>query len=754
MTLKFSNPNRPRTVNPPVVYRSDSWPVGGGFGDFLTEPAWGEWQHVYLDNMSWATPPSVSTAELSYIYGRGFRPGDTAWDTIPPIWAMDRNREFVRIETGLPAVASITDPADEEEIIAALGLPPGTSDPDAITALEEALGVEPAGDLVAPLAESKIPRRWFGSIEVFADHPGGKANGIARGQHRIMCYGLEFSLQKMPILQSHWLYTTTPFLAESGAVFNGPRQGRAASKEGGEDFYRFQDPEHGATSWSTADAVEYLIRGIAYERSDALEFVIDDADLAKLDDQDRPVLDTDGATLWQLLGSLINRQRLMMWWVEVDEDSGSPTYGLPKIRIETMSQAGLMLPTGHTIPAAATQYDLDFTTSTHTTTVYQQDSTQVVDQVICRGARRRYVRSDELGDAGSPFTGSWAASQVTDYETGQESMPDFPAAAEINPRRQFTKDWRGQEKYDHVFSHFILDEQITADGYACPPRIKLLNELPMFRGSNYNQDPCDHVTAATSLTQPELWPIYCIAKIPSTADKYAFSDKLGVGIFPWQSEEDAAEFSVRVSVRPEEHVLRLQVFGAPQHAIAYGDFTPTSYDETANGEWDYNQFHVTYAFETDQRAEGVWPDPDAGAGDDLRQIVIEMGDRYRVDHLADQTVLGIDDDRELVIKSGDGFLQDDRPILEAWARLAWDWYSELRRALRVDTTYDWPAGILRRGDFVTTFANAEAQAVNASVTEIAIHYPSYVVTDNASLELPPPKLSFQTAFGELDLLAL
>ena len=775
--MKFSSTALPRPVDRPKAYTTVAWPGSAlntqGFLDgFSYRP------HLYVDSMSWATAPTMSTAELSWRYGKVYRSGSTISEVVEPLPGQaplsPMQRQWIRIDAGLPPAAAISSENDLADIVAALGLPSDTTLPTAQAALRENLGIGELDDLGDALDECKIPKRWWGTLEMEADRQDGVTDGVAYGKQTFLAYGLEMLLERTPVRQSYWWYESPGgdeyYDSEAAAVINGPRQFMAPEYQdlgGGllEPFRRYKDPDQGGVPWSTRKAVEMLVRSTTPVADNDFEFTIDDEDLAWLDDSDQPQIDTN-ATLYRLLNALIPRQRLLNWWVEVETDALVDSFAKARIRISTSTESNLLLPTGHTILANGTQYDIDHTESSSTTSVHQIDTTAVYDRVRCMGGNRRHVRSDRLG-AADPFEPAWNAAEQSSYESGAASLTGWPANTEVKEQRELAEEFRSREEFEHVFQQFRITTKLTQPQFdipsnptqvAIPPTFRLLNELPMFRGSNYNVDPPTHAMAVTSNTKPEFVPVFAVANIPSTADKYVFTDRMGVGIFPWEDPDDKKEFSMRATIRPGyNQEIWLKVYGAPQHAIAHGDFTPQAYDQDLYGAWDWNEVEVTWGYEEDRRCEGVWPDVDTVIPTEyLRELVVEFGDAYRLDWIAEDTLVGLDNDREPIRVPGGGWMRDDRETLIAYAKLAHQHYSLPRSAVRFDTTFDWPAGKLSLGDMVTTVQGAGANVlqVNAPITEIAIHYPSYEVIDDASGELLPPKLRVETSYGQLDLLAI
>ena len=776
--LTFSSPSRPRPVDRPKAYTAVTWP-----GDALNTAglldAFSYRPHLYVDSLNWVTAPMMSTAELSWRYGKVIRAGSLTSETVlplpgpSPLAAMER--QWIRIDAGLPAVAQVNSANNLIEIIDALGLPSDVSLPQAQDALRENLGITAADNLESALAAAKIPLRWWGTLELVADRQDGVTeDGVAFGKQSFLAYGLEMLLEQTPVRESYWQYESPGgseyYDSESAAVINGPRQFMAPDYRdigGGipEPFRRYLDPDSGGVPWSTRKAVEMLVRSTNPLADNQFGFTIEDSDLELLDDTDQPQIDTN-ASLHRLLNALIPRQRLLNWWVEVETNPLVDAFAKAKIRISTSTESDLLLPTGHTISANGTQYEIDYKSSSGTMSVHQLDTTAVYDRVRCLGGNRRHVRSDRLG-ADTPFSPAWNAAEKSGYESGAASLNEWPANTEVKDQRELAADYRAREEFDHVFSQFRITAQLTQPQYDLPssevqvgiaPTFRMLNELPLFRGSNYSVDPPTHAMAETSNTKPEFMPVFAVARIPSSATKYSFTDRLGVGIFPWEDADDKREFSLRASVRPGyAQEIWLKAYGAPQHVIAHGDFTPQNFDQDIYGHWDWRDVEVTWAYEEDRRCEGVWPDVDTVIPTEyLRELVIEFGDAYRLDWIARDTLVALNGDREPVRVSQGGWVRDDRETLVSYAKLALQHYSKPRSSVRLDTTFDWPAGKISLGDMITQLrgAGAVVSLVNAPITGLSIHYPAYEVLDDASGDLPAPKLSIETAYGQLDLLTL
>ena len=758
-TLSITHPRLPRSIKAAQVYYADQWPQSASLAGWLAE--WTYAPYLYANWITWATAPGMSTAELSWTYGRGILPGQSAFQDIAPLeqW----NRRYVMIVPGGTVLDDIPSAGDEEAIRAALGLLP---EEDHNAALRQALGIGPGDNVHLALAAAKVPQRWFGTIEIDNHQVDGHSDGVPRGEQRLLCYGPELFLDRTPITESYFQDSQAVLrTAGRGLTFNSDEGDadhgqRKTIKQFGEDFYRFGS----GTSWSSRDIVEYLINSTKPGDKNGnvkYRFTVSASDLNKIETKDKPVLEPHNQYLRNLLNVLLSRQRLLNYWVDINLVEGSPEFGTAQIHIETSSEINRLLPTGHTIPAASNQYAVDYTESAQTVSVETHDSSQVVDIVTCVGARRRNIKSSRLDGTGD-FDQGWTTADQGDYEDGMEAIPDWPAATEINERRDRAAEWRGRDEFEHVFAQWKLRHPVTVDGYANSPQIQLLKKMPIYRGSDYTAAPIDHASAETPKTTDEFRPIFAMAYVPGKW-RYLHVDRLGVGLFEWEDEEEKREFSVRLHVNSEQQELWLRVYGAPQHAIAYGSMNYQDYDEAIYGQWDFRDWWVTYAFEDDRHCVGSWPPPPyLFAADYRRELVIEMGDGYRLDWIEPTTVMGIDltaydDETDNLEFSAGGFVRDDRPTLESYANLAYSWYSRTRSSIRLDTAHDCPAWFIRRGGFITEVAGGAGGTinVNATVTQVSLHYPeARILGDAAAAELPPPHLSFETNYGELDLLAL
>jgi len=104
--------------------------------------------------------------------------------------------------------------------------------------------------------------------------------------------------------------------------FNANRdQNRTKLLPPGQTWHDFTWPNgNQGKHWSTRDIVTYLIRSDAGTPVDEvgfqqIPFEVDDADLAFLPDWDSPEVETHLVPMRKILDQLINRRRLLTWWL-------------------------------------------------------------------------------------------------------------------------------------------------------------------------------------------------------------------------------------------------------------------------------------------------------------------------------------------------------------------------------------------------------------------------------------------------------
>ena len=617
---------------------------------------------------------------------------------------------------------------------------------------------------------------WYGVCRLQEDTPLGQ---------RWTCYGLEVLLAEHYVVNSWWRKSgEVPDQIERGLTFNRGGKPNASSDEWAGVYYFGSDPDTNEY-WSTADCVAYLLkRQTPLDRFGEVKvpFRMTTAAPPGLPPTwDRPELPTHGLSTWELLGQLLPRQRLMGFYVWVDEESTPHDVVIAPFTF-TRDAILVDVPGAQPIPANPDLYKLDFASSPETTYSLKISTIERFDQVVARGARRRACFSVSVTDAN--LEAGWTAAHETEYEDAASGAAAY-AAAGVALRERMNNEVRAGVRLRDVFARFAIPRNwngragngqggdqnavfnvagagtISYPGRVYDLELELEATWPLLEGVDYADDTIRDGTADESDATGQELAMAVWWKIPNTSpQRWAPVDTLGkVADVEEEASTEQHAWSASVSVEPDSRAFRLDVFGAPQHVIAETDFTPLAdCNDQDLGDNDWREMIATVSVPEDRYAEGLWPAAIDGNPDVARYKYIDAGDGYRLDCVNPGTIVDVDDDAALVESSG-GYVRDDRAKLTAIARTSYAWYGQTRRVLTLET--DWRIASIVRGDFITAIATTIADGdsdddanefyssreVGSVVTELSITTPRLEPGLTAA-----PTLRIVTSAGELDAL--
>lgn len=704
---------------------------------------WEEIPHLHCRRATWCAAPGISSAELVWRYGFGRRPGDTQTETI--LRQVDRARFYVKIEI----------------------------EPNVLVG-------HPTDKLV-----------WYGTLEVETDRRGGvrlvqtgedddDRELIASGAQYFAAYGLEALLDRHVVTTSRWSRGPgQEFTLDRGLPFNAQGRPNRSIAQGVRLAYLFAEDLSTAKSWSTREAVRYLLAEQSprdWNDEQRIPFALDLAREELLPAWDQPVVETHGRTTRELLNALMPRQRLLSYFLEVEEVPG----GRDRLIVRPFSfhDADIEVDAQRVFKANPNPRQLAFEQEHSAQCTVKTSSLDAIDVVEIVGAPRRDCFTVSYAD-GTVVDG-WPAELETEYEKGASEADDYPAAEEIEDRQRRNADARRSERLSTVFARFKLPEHwdgLAGDGEGgskkpvAPkdddpdesyplygPLIVLTPTLPLLERHDYSEDKIEKEAVASVGAPPfrELRPLVCVP-LPTQTGKYHLVENLGAHTREDSDEGERRTWSGHVVVlppsQPYEPAWEVHVDGEPQHVIAAGAFSGLAEDEDLESAYDYEEFLFTIAIEDPRYCRAQWPDPAPHGFDALRRLRLEAGDGYRLDYVAPGTVVGIDPETlELVRTTTGGFARDDRPALQSAARVAWQWYSQQRRALELSVQHVTRA--LWLGDLVTAIGDPDLEIpgdihvsdVGSCVSEVTVEIP---VVDGAGPP-PPRRQTWVTAFGELD----
>lgn len=687
---------------------------------------WEQVEHLWADEIVWATAPGISTARLFYDYGLLQHPGERR--LLERARLSNYNRLYVKI-------------------------------------VQEHDG-------------GTTTRAWYGVVEVVEDQQGASlyqsdGNIIPTGEQVLTAYGLESLLDLEEIRRSR--FTPDDAAGEwaaRGLVFNREGAGnRSPSKIGGS--YVFGEDPSTVAAWCTRDIVEYLLEHAGpVDNADAenVPFALADETTTVLSTWDEPELDQDGRTVWNLLNALINRQRATLCYFTVDEATSPDTVELV---VESYAQTAITHALGDNLPANSSQINLVIDQDRTAAASLKLTSLRQYDRVTARGRRRRCCFSISYTDG--TLEGGWTSSEENAYEIAFSTDTGYGSLGPAE-RQKRNAEVRAREELRHVYRRFgipwgwngkVKDGVGGTEVPAIPATdnpspaddpephydfdLRILPTLPLKEGVDYTGSKIPDETFDDSNATEETGPLL-FWKIPG-ASRYVEAERMAEAAEQLEETADADNTGLSTSIRvaPDDRALEIRVQGAPQHAIAENDFTRLVDDEDV-GDHDWRDAVLTVAIEEDRYAESSYGS-DASA-DLERTKIIWAGDRYKCDFVAEGAVVSLSDSGTLEHASGPGFVADNRDELLEIATLAHAWYSQARATLALRTEN--PTTSLSLGQMVLALntedlagGDAYYEAINTVITEIRVLNPRGEETDPG-----PTVQQITTGAGELDALQL
>lgn len=387
-------------------------------------------------------------------------------------------------------------------------------------------GLTEIGELEkVPPGGSLFRRVWVGQIDGQATALGGSSDEIPSGTQIIVANSIENTVfGKHFVLDS--VYTEFNISADDpdteedegeikktktcshGITFNENGQpNQAGTKIDGKkrlglgDFMTRPNRGHGdrfvPVHWSTRDIVEYAIDNwvpVDSQGTELFEVRIDVADLARLPNWDQPVLETHGFRPIEILRRLLSRRRLLVWWLEIDEDErievgeGVNERNLPVLKFRVQATTGISIQATATqaIPANDNWLAIDADDDASSRVQLEQDNNSLVDQVVVQGARRRNVmtldfetpdvghvsdpdpRADPITHRGSPY---WFPSIQAGYEAGASNTLAYRAlkVTQRDEKKRLNDQERSRDQFKDVFRRFGMSHEPGLITYAIPP---------------------------------------------------------------------------------------------------------------------------------------------------------------------------------------------------------------------------------------------------------------------------------------------
>lgn len=589
--------------------------------------------------------------------------------------------------------------------------------------------------------------RWFGYVltEEMSRGPeesdGLEDVRIAYGTQQFGVVGLEWFLGRETIHESIVYHPSdgTQTLQRAIGFNTGMGDGRSltyearANRDSASTIFA-SDPTT-AEEWTAEEEVLYLLenhgpRNIDGDPSPAA-FWLPDASEPFLSWY-KPTVQMEGHSVWQVLNDIIDRRRSLIWWLEVVDLGAEMEIW---VRVTSMEPSDVSLPDSATLPEALSQITLTLNDPEERPLV-RKNLSRKYDRVICRGARRRAVFTVSI--AAGNLEPSWRSTDETAYRTalGTDAVAN--------------DHYREANRFERVYQCFQIppdwdgtsnDGSGTPGGtaYACPtvpagslsiigaepmamPGLRLLPIMPIKVGYDYAD-----AAVPTARDPDDIYPEY--------QRPFAFID---IDSGDWRFTHDLGNLSETGGGNLTSYHLRvlngtpgLQVTpgGKLPHVIASGHFDPNT-DGASNvtPELAYDDLRCTVCGEWDSYCEGMYPANDP-TNAPVQTLYISIGDRARLDWLAQDTVYDIENGTLKTVADG-GPLRDDRNLCLQIAQIAYQWYGQERAELTFETLKS--SLDVEIGDLITTVGTGAAlQTVNATVTQLTYDFHSGRVSVNA-----------------------
>lgn len=711
----------PYAFNTPIIYTKPGW------SDSWVQQPW-----LYCDYCEEATGSQISSARLSYEYGYILRPGNSDYQRYDRI---DINRQHVKIV-----------------------FTPNT-------------GYE--GDVPEDLIPDSVA--WYGLILSTEDRRFGAeieiADGVetlySRGNQEFTCVGLE------------WLYTRTTM--STSVLDNNERIGRAITFNAGRGGQHttlqsrankwFIEPLFAtdlsiADEWTCKDIVKYVIDHHSPRDMFNNQMPFDYETNVSFDSLDafKPMIHAQGRTVFDVINQAVDPRRGVTWSMAPDAAEEKIVF-----QTHTFARNTVVLNTEQPIrmiSANGSQKTLDLEKAIEADPVIiVTDTGRQYDQVVARGARRGSVftvgfqslYANELDlDDNEILVPDWLpASEESEFAHNANVRDYIAGASNETSYSANLEEWidrndaiRQQHPLKWCFTRFIVREEwngrVPDILYAVQPELddegspriavsekfwqagmQFENYLPLKQGVDYTELPLTK-PSQSELYLDELLDPFAVIKIGESSggqDIYQYVDRLRTDLMSESYGDGGLDFACTLQMRQGAPGIVIVPHG-PSHLIAKADiehlesesftFEPSNHTPAL----DYHTMRATVYWQGDTYAEAKYPKTiDVPTSESAGVLIVDVGDRARLDWMVPYTVVGINADGSLQQNDSGGWIRDDRELLRQAARASWEWYSTPRRAIVV--TLRQITSQFRVGDLITdVMTEGVAQEINTLVTSV------------------------------------
>lgn len=552
--------------------------------------------------------------------------------------------------------------------------------------------------------------------------------------------GLEYFLDRTQIFSAviddgKIIGRSVPFNDPSAAgTYNTRRRGNRTTGTPSSGVPEFAASEATRTEWTVADILKYLME--YYHPVDNIgattpctwrpPSVIHEPYL-----RDYIVsFDPSGKTVYEILNALISPRRSLCWWLEYSEVSG--VTGTATINIASLNQQSVTLPSGGgNLPANIAQFTLDY--DDDPTVASQSIATSSKGNykaIRCRGAR---ITSTFTATVGDEFTTDWTTASENLYDAAASLTTGYGALA-TEEQANRNDAWRRDETLYRVYCAYRIPSNwdgLADTNFVFPDNLgngfgtknltfhanwlRILPRTLLARGTDY--ETIASLTEATpDDSGDDLTPPFAIVEVATSPSKYQYCDKLSTADFEdGTAVEERFTASYALATQQDCPGILLRPSNGLNHMLAKNHFAGAE-PTTAEPELDYDDLQFTVSVEADHHCEAVYPTVvQSGA---YEELLIDVGDNYRLDYLVPGTVVRLDNG-SLVTTDG-GIIRDDRPQLRDIARFAYEWYREEKKTLSV--TWRQMATWFELGYMLTDVGNTAPSSLDTVVAEISYDF--------------------------------
>jgi hypothetical protein len=713
-TVDLSSPfnsQRGTAVTSPRVYTRTTW---GG--------AWQENKALVCTMMRFAIAPDIGSATFEHRYGVGYR-GTIGESRPAKIEKIDTAEIYLRVDK----ICDVTG-----TVVSWYGIGSVTHD--------EQRGFTPNGNAVA-------------------------YNGI---QH-ISAVGLEKLLDDTPVRSSLYYHEVDKKVYQVDHVipFNKPLgdakvgANRAEHRVDRAAVFTGKVAEKDKT-WTTYEILLYLVELLGMRDSQSIQRIKcylhpDTLELLK-SINDQPVFDAANKSLRTCLNELLPPQRMLSWNL-------IPSGSMLAVRVYSLAGRTVDLPTGILKPNL-NMVDVINTSDRSGSSSVITSHLERVERVRCRGARA--TTTGTFSKQTNTIEAGWTQTLGEEFNAGASGEAGYSAANDEEKKRM-NDLVRSSEEYRNVFTRYRIPDNFTGtiDGEnivqnpyniykfkLCPSELIIEQSLPMVSSATYAAGQADGLPVINETRvgkgPHEKLPPQCYLQKPDESG-YVLSSKMSQLRQHTDGKEEKYDFTATVMIPDNDRAVHMQIDGAEQYAIAsdYSGtgfyFDPLPVEEKFLGTLaDWKEAYFVLCIRLDYFCEGVWPDNQPNNRETVREMLLNVGDQYRLDWVAANTVTGLSHSGDLLELGTAGWLKDDRKKLTARAKLAYSWYGETRRAIQISSA-KFHSG-LRAGYLVRQYTSQGSPiTINSIITAVEYTHPS--TTSGAAM----PGVRYETQFFTPDL---